>query len=304
MVPVNGAHHGGWWPFKHQSTAALPLQLLAVLIEDCRLHPEERQGGGSRLADHGPYQRGDQVAARLRLPIGVCNGTLSSPDHPLVPPPGFGVDGLPNTSQKPQTRQIVPGHRTIPRLHQGTNGCGRSVESADLVLLADLPKAIHLWMGRDAFEEDLCGCVEHGTVGHVGMPRDPAAICGAEVDVLLMDVKGVLRRGICSEHVAACSVEDTFGLASAAGCVEHEERGLAVHPFTLTLRSLSANKVRIPNVSAIDPPMLSLCCCRASLQAGDANNSLDYEALFGCNLASLICDCLQLHWLRAAHDTV
>mmetsp|Transcript_48119 Transcript_48119/g.104911 ORF Transcript_48119/g.104911 Transcript_48119/m.104911 type:complete len:242 (+) Transcript_48119:241-966(+) len=45
MVAIDCAHHTGHWPLQHQAPRAFAAQLLAVLVQNGRLHAEERQAG-------------------------------------------------------------------------------------------------------------------------------------------------------------------------------------------------------------------------------------------------------------------
>ncbi len=75
------------------------METFSYLIKNLRLHAEEGEAGGARFGLDGPGERGEEVAARLRLPIGVHDAALLAAHHPVVPQPRLGVDGFTHGTQ-------------------------------------------------------------------------------------------------------------------------------------------------------------------------------------------------------------
>jgi hypothetical protein len=84
------------------------LERFSYLVENLRLHAEEGEAGGARFGLDGPGKGGEEVAARLRLPVGVHDAALLAAHHPVVPQPRLRVDGFTHCAQHlPKERQLV-----------------------------------------------------------------------------------------------------------------------------------------------------------------------------------------------------
>src|SRR5690606_3839409 len=67
------------------------LDFLALVIEQHRLHAEERPGRRAGLEQRGAGQRADHDGAGFGLPPGVDDGAARFANHVVVPLPGFRV---------------------------------------------------------------------------------------------------------------------------------------------------------------------------------------------------------------------
>ncbi len=75
------------------------METFSHLIENLGLHAEEGEAGGTRFGLDGPREGGEEVAARLRLPVGVHDAALLPAHHPVVPQPRLRVDGFTHCPQ-------------------------------------------------------------------------------------------------------------------------------------------------------------------------------------------------------------
>gem|GEM_PF-4022129 len=116
-------------------------------------------------------------------------------------------------------------------LHEAADGGGGGVEDGHPVLVHDLPEAVGLGPVGGPLVHHRGGPVEEGPVDHIGVPRDPAHVGGAPVNVLVLEVKDQLGGVVDVGHVAARGVEHPLGLPGGAGGVEDEEGLLRLHGF-------------------------------------------------------------------------
>src|SRR5690606_32398593 len=137
------------------------------------------------------WKGGDHVAAGLRLPPGVDHRTALVADHPVVPLPGLGVDGLAHGAEDTQALARGLLHRVFAFAHQGADGSRGGVEDVDLVLVAHLPETRRVGIGGYPLEHQADGTVGEGAVDDVGVARYPAHVCGTPVDLTLLVVEHV-----------------------------------------------------------------------------------------------------------------
>ena len=88
----------------HQVAFGRALEDVALVVDQRRLHTEERQRGGTRLEIGRARQRRDHDAAGLGLPPGVHQRAIAIADHAVEPLPGLGVDRLAHRAEQPQAR--------------------------------------------------------------------------------------------------------------------------------------------------------------------------------------------------------
>mmetsp|Transcript_67310 Transcript_67310/g.190826 ORF Transcript_67310/g.190826 Transcript_67310/m.190826 type:complete len:446 (-) Transcript_67310:60-1397(-) len=244
------------------------------------------------------------MAAGLGLPVGVGDRAAAAAHDAVVPPPGLGVDGLAHAGEEPEAREVAPPHGPLAGLHERADGRGRGVEDGHLVLLADGPEAVDVRIVGHALEENLRGAVQHRAVGDVGVPGDPAAVRGAEEDVLRVVVKRVLHRGEGPDHVARRGVQHALGLAGAARGVEHEQRVLALHPLHLAGLRLRADEIVEPHVPLGVPVVLQLALLGGATQPPHADDRLHLETVRLRDVDGLVRDGLQLDGLGPPHHAV
>ena len=205
-------------------------EFVAVGVHQHRLDAEEgkrRRAGDQR---RGARQRGDQDAARLRLPPGVDDRTLPVADHVVVPVPDLGVDRFADRTEDAKGAAVV-GRDPLVAFARDRPQRGRGgVEEGHPQVVDDLPVAARVGVGRHRLEHDAGGAVRERAVDDVAVSRDPADVGGAEVDVVVVVIEDqpVGHRGV--EQVAAGGVEHALRLARRAAGVEHEERRLGVEP--------------------------------------------------------------------------
>src|SRR5512133_3975634 len=109
---------------------------MALVVDETRLHAEERPGRGARLLVDRARQWTDQDAARLGLPPGIDDRAAAIAHHAVIPLPGFRVDRLADGAEQAQCGARMPLHRLFALTHQRAERRRRGVEDRDLVLVA------------------------------------------------------------------------------------------------------------------------------------------------------------------------
>ena len=117
----------------------------------------------------------------------------------------------------------------IARPHQRADRGGRGVEDVDLVLVAYLPEAAGVRIGRHAFEHQRGRAIGQRSVDDIAVSGDPAHIGGAPVHIALVIIEHVLMRHRGPDEIAAGCVQHALGLAGGAGRVKDEQRVFRVH---------------------------------------------------------------------------
>src|SRR5262249_23728280 len=128
----------------------------------------------------------DHDGAGFRLPPCVDDRAAIVADFLAIPHPGFGVDGLADSTEQAKGVELVFVDVLIAPLNECANGCRRSVEEGELAIVDDLPEAGEVWEIGGAFVHEACGAVLHGTVDDVRVASDPADVSGAPVDVVVL----------------------------------------------------------------------------------------------------------------------
>src|SRR5699024_5214880 len=142
----------------------------------------------------------DHDGAGLGLPPRVHHGCVPAADVLPIPDVGLGVDRFTDGSDDAQAGQVVLSGNVLAPPHEGTDRRGRHVGDGDLVLLDDLPEAPLVRGVRGALVHDDGGGVGEWAVDDVGVPRDPADVRGAPVDVRLgleVENRPVRVGGLC-----------------------------------------------------------------------------------------------------------
>ena len=117
------------------------------------------------------------------------------------------------------------------------------------------------------------------------MPRDPADVSGAPVDIGLgVQIENVFVRVCRLGQVAARGVQDAFRFACRARGVKNEERVLRVERLRLVLVASVANCLAPFDVTTLDP---------GDILVGATH---DQNIFHGCALASA--QCLIDRWLQ------
>src|SRR3989442_14959536 len=95
--------------------------------------------------------------------------------------------------------------------------------------LGDSPWPSRIWIVWNALIEDAGAAQRERAVHDVRMPRDPADVGHAPVNVFGMNVLVVLGSSGDVGEIAARAVLASFRLAGRAAGVHQEERGFGIH---------------------------------------------------------------------------
>src|SRR3989344_495231 len=192
MVAVNAANLA--WPavLDRQYAAARAVDLLALFIQQHRLHAKERPGRRAGFEVGGAGQWSDQDGAGFGLPPGVDDWAAAFADHVVIPLPGFRVDRLPAAADQAQAGAVGAFDRAPAFTHQRTQGGGRGIEDVHLVFVDHLPEARGARVVGHAFEDQAGSAVGQRAVDDIAVPGDPADVGGAPVDVAFVVAEHVL----------------------------------------------------------------------------------------------------------------
>ena len=253
VVAVHGAHLARPGTFDAQGAGNGPLQFVALVVHQARLHAETGPGGGTGFQGGGARVRRDQHAAGLGLPPGVRDGAAPLTDHVVIPLPGLRVDGLAHAAEHPQAAAVVPFHELVALPHEGAQGRGRGIEDVDLVLVHHLPEAAGIGVGGHTLEHQRHGAVAQGAVDDIGVSRDPAHVRGAPVNLAVPVIEHVFmcQRGV--QQVAAGGVQDPLGLARGTRGVEDEQWVFRVHFLRRAVVRGLLHLLVIPDIAPLSP---------------------------------------------------
>src|SRR5215203_2800774 len=222
-VLVDRAEHAWPGPGDDQVPLSGAFDRVVLLVVDVDEDAGERPGCAARLGRRDAWERRDHDAAGLRLPPRIHDGAPSAPDVLMVPLPRPRVDGLAYGTEQPQGREVVLLDRLRSLLHERPDDGRRRVVDGNPVTLDHIPVPIWARVARRALELDGGHPVAQGSVDEVGVPRNPAYVGLAPVDVVLVDVKNPFGRGLDLREVAARGVNDALGLAGRARGVKYIE---------------------------------------------------------------------------------
>mmetsp|Transcript_46697 Transcript_46697/g.78382 ORF Transcript_46697/g.78382 Transcript_46697/m.78382 type:complete len:367 (+) Transcript_46697:1067-2167(+) len=294
VVPVHTPADPWMRLLDHQEALALALQLLTLFIDDGRFDAEEWQSGRAWLQWSASRQRSDHDATSLGLPPCIHDGACLAAHDVMIPLPGLTVDGLPNTAENAEARQIVLCDGTIAKLHEGPDRRRGRVEDGALVLIAQVPAHPCVGVCGHSFEDDAGGAVEQRPKCNVGMARDPPDVRSAPEDVVLCEVKDVLRRGCCINHITSGTVDDALGLPGAPGGVKQKQRLLRLPPDHFALRVGGRHLVLQPEITALFHGAIA----RSSLVN---QHLLDGVPISSTQLDSLVHDSFKVNRLWTSH---
>ena len=167
--------------------------VVSRLVDDGGHDPGQWQGARAGHERRHARKWRDQMAAGFGLPPGVDDRAARSTNVLVVPHPGLGIDGLADSAEQPQRRQIVIFRRGlgihVGGLDERANRRRRGVEDADLVLLYGLPETSGVRKRRYSFEHDLGRADGERPVADIGVPGHPANVGGAPENIMGFDVK-------------------------------------------------------------------------------------------------------------------
>ena len=188
------------------------------------------------------------MAAGFGLPPGIHDGAAGVAHYLVVPVPGLRVDRLPHGTQQAQAGTGTALDRFVAQRVQGADGRWRGIEGIDLVFVHDFPAAPGVGVRGHALEHQRDSPVGQGAVDDVRVPRHPAHIGGAPVDLALAIVEYVLEGHGRLQQVAPRGVEYALGLAGGAGRVENEQGVFRVHGFRRAFAGGGARRLVIPDI--------------------------------------------------------
>ncbi len=121
------------------------------------------------------------------------------------------------------------------------------------MLVADLPEARKIRVVRHPFEDQRRRAVGQWAVDDIAMTGDPAHVRRTPVDVAVVIVENVLMRYGRVNHIAAGSVQYTFGRAGRTRRVEDEQRIFGAHFLRRAVGRGSRHGVMVPDVAPVFP---------------------------------------------------
>ena len=153
----------------------------------------------------------------------------------MIPHPSLGIDRFADGTKDSQRREIVlPGRlNSFPHQRPDNSRCG--IEDVDFEFFDHLPETGDIRIGGHAFEHDRSGADRERPVQNIGVAGDPADICGAPVDIVVLDVKDQFTRMGGIGEIPAGGMNNTFRRAGAAAGVEDKCGVLGIHTLRLTL---------------------------------------------------------------------
>ena len=137
-----------------------------------------------------------------------------------------------------------------PPLHVRPDRRRRRVEDRDAVALDDRPPPVLVGEVRRALVQHRRGAVAERPVDDVGVPRHPADVGRAPVDVVGLQVEHVVVRRRDADEVAGGRVRDALRLRGRAGGVEEVEQILGIHRLGRAVRLVGGELVP-PVVAAL-----------------------------------------------------
>ncbi len=253
VIAKHGAHLARPGVGDHQVALGGPLQWLAHVVHQRRLHAEEGTGSRAWLEIGDAGQRADEDAAGLGLPPGIDDGAALLAYGAVVPLPGFRVDGLAHRAHDAQARTGGAGYCLVALGHQRPDGGRGGIQNTDLVLVHHLAHAVGGRVVGHPFEHDGGGAVGKRPVDQIGVAGDPAHVGGTPVDVLFVVVEDVLEGEGGIDQIAAGGVQHPLGFAGGAGGVEDEERIFGPHRLGRAVGADGGDGVVPPDVPVVVP---------------------------------------------------
>ena len=249
VVAIDRTHLAGPGIGDHQIAFAGAFEHMTGGIDDLGLQPEEWASGRAGLQVGCARQRCNQNAAGLGLPPGVDDRAACVADDAVIPFPGLGIDRLADRTEQFQRLAAGSLHRFLARRHERADGSRRGIENIDLVLIDDIPEARDRGIGRHTFEHQGRRAVGERPIDDVTVPRHPADIGRAPVDIAIVIVEDVLMRHRGKDQIAARGMQHALGLAGRARCVEDEQWVFGLHLLGLAFGRDLGRFLMIPEVA-------------------------------------------------------
>ncbi len=192
MVTVDRAHLPRPRTLDHQRAFGGAVEQLAGGKIDDPGHDTEKRPAGRAGLECGRTRQGrDENAAGFCLPPGIDDRAAALADRVVIPLPGLGVDWFADGAQELQTLARSLLHRRLALAHQRADRGRCGVKDIDLVFVDHFPEARSGRVVRHAFEHQRDRAIGERTVDYIGMPRHPADVGRAPVDVTIVIIKGV-----------------------------------------------------------------------------------------------------------------
>ena len=249
---------------------------VCILVEDIGVESGQWEAyGAGLLGCHG--QRGDDVASGLGLPPGINDGCLVSADVLPVPHIGLGVQGLAHRCQNSDCSEVVLLHKGFAGLHEHSDSGWCSVQDRYAVLLNYGPPATQIWEVGRSLVQDAGSAKAQRAIYYVAVAGDPAAVCGAPEDIIVVNIQYPGRCLSGSDSISAVSMLNTLGLAGCAGCVQNKQPVLWIERDGLALSGLAGYEIIVEDIASL---------CHGYGNAGPLDD--DYLLDGGCVLHGLI----------------
>ena len=237
----------------HQTAFGGPLQRVTFVIDQRRLHAEERTCCRTGFQLGSARQWCDHETASFGLPPGVDHRAFLVADLLPVPLPRFRVNWLAHGTENAQRRTVGAFDRFIAFRHQRANRRGRGIENIDLMLVHHLRHTGRRRPVRYAFKHQRGRAAGQRAVQQITVSGNPTHISGAPVDIARMIIKDIFKGQRRIHQITAGSMQHAFRLPGRPGGVENKQRIFGVHLFRLVLIAGLLNQVVPPQVAPFLP---------------------------------------------------
>src|SRR5262249_12617110 len=120
-VAVDGAGHAGPGLLKDEKSAGTFGNGFAVHGDNFRYDAGKCGGGGAGLSWNRAGNWREHDVSGFGLPPGIDDGAAITADDFAIPHPGFRIDGLADSAEKPQARHVVLVRPLVAPLDEGAD---------------------------------------------------------------------------------------------------------------------------------------------------------------------------------------
>ncbi|EZD42117.1 hypothetical protein BY99_18260, partial [Escherichia coli O111:NM str. K6890] len=177
----------------HQAAFGSAFQRVTFVIDQRRLHAEERTCCRTGFQLGSARQRRDHETASFGLPPGIDHRTFLVADFFPVPLPRFRVNWLAHGTENAQRRTVGTLDRFIAFRHQRADRRGCGIENIDLMLVHHLRHTGRRRPVGYAFKHQRGRTAGQRAVQQVTVSGHPAHIGGAPVDITRMIIKDIFK---------------------------------------------------------------------------------------------------------------
>ncbi len=242
IVPPDRPHHRRPGFLDDQEPACSRGDRVAPPIDDVSDDARDRpphKSWAHGLADH----RGQHVHPGLSLPPGIHDRAPALSDVVVEPFERFWVEGLADRPEDTERREIIAVWPLLAHSHEHPDSSRGSIEDGDAILLDEIPPGARGRIIGSRLCDERGSAVQERAVDTVTVTGDPAGIGGAPVDVIISDIKDVLRRIVGADRIPTAGVHDALRRSGGAARVEDEERILGIHWFSRAFAALAVHQV-------------------------------------------------------------